>query len=211
YRFPQEANLKAWHDKAPEHFLFSVKVPQTITHQQQFKDTATVMQEFYDVVTSGLGAKLGPILFQLPPQFAYSPERLQAILAQLNWSYTNVIEFRHISWWRPEVMQELGEQNICFCGVSYPGLIDNVVINTPQVYYRFHGVPKLYHSLYPTEFLRSVTDSIRSAGKVQRAFLYFNNTASGAALENARVVQELVGAGVSRPEENGRMELGFGD
>lgn len=192
YRFPQLKTLQGWHQKSPPHFLFAVKAPRTITHIKKFTDVKTILTEFYDVVTLGLEEKLGPVLFQLPPKFEYSQERLHNILDHLNPAYNNVIEFRNSSWWRQDVMDELGKHNITFCGVSYPGINDEVVINTPQLYYRFHGVPKLFYSAYDNAFLESRVHDITENDTVQNAFLYFNNTASSAALGNARFVQELI-------------------
>lgn len=190
YRFPELKNLQNWYDKTPASFVFSIKVPKIITHQKKFEDTRDLLQEFYDVLLNGLQEKLGPVLFQLPPQFSYSPERLHAITAQLDASFTNVIEFRHISWWRKEVTEELSRQRITFCGVSFPGLIDDVIFSSPFVYYRFHGVPKLYHSSYDEGFLENIVHQIRENKEARKAFLYFNNTASAAAIDNARFVQE---------------------
>jgi uncharacterized protein YecE (DUF72 family) len=192
YRFPQLKNLEGWQKRSPEEFLFSVKVPGSITHYKQFRETETLMKDFYAIVRLGLGEKLGPVLFQLPPKFSYSEERLALILSHLNHSFTNVIEFRNESWWRKDVIQQLKENNAIFCGVSFPNLNDDVVINNPVAYYRFHGVPKLFYSDYDESFLQKVFTEIDKSRAVKTAFLYFNNTASAAALGNARFVQQLL-------------------
>jgi uncharacterized protein YecE (DUF72 family) len=192
YRFPEVKNLKSWYDRSPEGFVFAVKVPQTITHFRKFNATESLMKEFYDVVIQALGEKLGPVLFQMPPSFAYSEEKLELMVSQMDSTFLNVIEFRHGSWWKPEVFAYLKNFNISFCGVSYPGLINDVISNTSDLYYRFHGVPHLYHSEYRDEFMEQIVDLIISDPKAKRAFLYFNNTAGAAALANARFVQELL-------------------
>lgn len=191
YRFPELKLFENWYIKSPEQFSFSVKVPRIITHYKQFKETESLLEEFYELAKAGLKEKLGCILFQLPPQFHYSIEKLNEIIKQTNIFFTNVIEFRHISWWRKDVFAALKENNISFCGVSYPGLISNAITNSDTVYYRFHGVPKLYYSKYDNAYLERIVNQIKESN-VQTAFLYFNNTASAAALENARFVQELV-------------------
>jgi uncharacterized protein YecE (DUF72 family) len=185
YRFPQLPFLHNWYAKSPEHFSFAVKVPRLITHYKQFKDCASLLSDFYGTVRNGLKDKLGPILFQLPPQYQYTEQRLQHIIGQVDGSFDNVIEFRHISWWNDQVKKALTDKNITFCGISHPTLPDEVIINTRVVYFRFHGVPDLYYSSYPEKELKRVADAIRKSKTAEKVFIYFNNTATGAAIENA--------------------------
>ena len=192
YRFPSLNVLQNWYRKAPDGFVFSVKVPRAITHEAHFMGTQSLAMELYDILSLGLAEKLGPVLYQLPPSLTYSPELLEAIISHTDPNFTNVVEFRHISWWRKEVAEELAKQNITFCGISYPGLINEVMVNSPTPYYRFHGVPKLYYSSYDDAFLEGVVQTLHGNKKVKQAFLYFNNTAQAAALQNARHTQQLV-------------------
>ncbi len=193
YRFPQLNALKAWFDKAPAHFLFSAKVPRSITHFKRFEGTEQMVKDFYSVVREGLQDKLACVLFQLPPQLVYSEEKLTTILEQLDPSFRNVIEFRHESWWRKDVISKLAGHHISFCGVSFPGIqYDEAVINTDLAYYRFHGVPKLFYSEYDEAFLRRIGGQIAANKKAKAVYLYFNNTASLAALHNARFMQQWV-------------------
>jgi len=191
YRFPSLNVLQNWYRKAPDGFIFSVKVPKAITHESRFTGSQSLAMEFYDMLTLGLAEKLGPVLFQLPPSLHYTPELLEAIISHTDPNFTNVIEFRHISWWRKEVIEQLSQNNITFCGVSFPGLINDVMINSSTPYYRFHGVPKLYYSSYDDDFLNKVVQELHDSKKAKQVFLYFNNTAAAAALQNAKYVQEL--------------------
>ena len=192
YRFPEQKLFDNWYDKALPDFRFSVKVPQVITHQQRFRDTEKLLNDFYLIAREGLKEKLGPILFQLPPSMKFNESLLQSIIGQMNVTYENVIEFRHITWWRKDVFAALKKANVVFCGVSYPGLIDDAVANLPLSYYRFHGVPRLYYSGYDEPFLQRIAQQI-AGSETTTAYVYFNNTAEGAALENARYLQYLVG------------------
>ncbi len=194
YRFPQVRFLENWYQNSPVDFLFSAKVPRLITHYKQFNDTQRMLSDFYQSCRTGLANKLGCILFQLPARLEYSEKRLQEMIKQLDMSFTNVIEFRHSSWWKKKVFSILERKNIIFCGHSYPSLPEDVVINSPKVYYRFHGVPNLYYSQYKRKFLDEVISTIQGSRKVEQAFIYFNNTATIAALRNATYVQKLVGA-----------------
>lgn len=192
YRFPEQKLFDNWYAKAMPGFCFSVKVPQVITHYQRFRETEKLLQDFYHIAREGLKEKLGPVLFQLPPSMKYDEGLLQTILDQLDVLHQNVLEFRHISWWRKEVVTALQKANVVFCGVSYPGLIDEAMVSLPTAYYRFHGVPRLYYSGYAEAFLQRIAGQMAGSG-VSTAYLYFNNTAEGAALENARYLQYLVG------------------
>jgi uncharacterized protein YecE (DUF72 family) len=191
YKFPEQKLFDNWYAKAPLDFTFSVKVPRIITHYQKFKDTEKLLNDFYIIAREGLKEMLGPILFQLPPSMKYDELLLKTIISQMNIMHANVIEFRHISWWRKEVFAALENANITFCGVSYPGLISDAVVDLPLAYYRFHGVPKLYYSSYEEPFLERIAKQL-AASQVSEAYVYFNNTASGAAIENAKYLQYFI-------------------
>jgi uncharacterized protein YecE (DUF72 family) len=193
YRFPTLNSLKGWYDKAPPGFSFSAKVPRSITHFKRFNDTERMMCDFYDLLENGLKEKLSCVLVQLPPQYGYSESNLEKLIYQLHPSFNNVIEFRNESWWRKDVQEILAENNVSFCGVSFPKIsFDDAVINTPLSYYRFHGVPKLFYSEYDESFIEKIFHQLNQNKKVKNIFVYFNNTASLAALHNARHLQQLV-------------------
>lgn len=192
YRFPVLSYLQNWYLKSPAHFLFAVKAPRLITHLKKFNDTGLLLNDFYTTVRNGLREKLACVLFQLPAQITYSNTMLQNIVRQLDTSFTNVIEFRHNSWWQHGVFETLARHRICFCSISHPLLPDEVICNTNIVYYRFHGVPHLYYSTYSEDFLLRIAAAIKNAKQVERAFLYFNNTAGAAAISNAQFLQQQV-------------------
>lgn len=193
YRFPQLSFLQNWYNKAPAGFLFAVKAPRLITHYKQFKEVKELLNDFYTTTKDGLEEKLGAVLFQLPPKFVYTPEALELIITQLDNSVHNVLEFRHPSWWNKEVYTILKQANITFCSHSYPNLPDEVVSTNGVVYYRFHGVPKLYYSEYSENFLNNIISSIQKKKTNTKAFLLFNNTATMAAINNARYIKNILG------------------
>lgn len=192
YRFPQLSFLQSWYKKSPEYFRFSVKAPKAITHFKQFHDTARMITDFYETINNGLQEKLGPVLFQLPPRFAYDDERMERIMNNLNPSFNNVVEFRHESWWRADVYRALAERNITFCGMSHPTLPDDVIENTSTVYYRFHGVPNLYRSPYSKEFLQGIVNAVKSNGMVNQGWFYFNNDYDAVGVKNAEEMVALI-------------------
>ena len=185
YKMPTARTLQTWHNKAPQDFVFSVKAPKTITHISKFIDCRQQLDDFYLACKNGLGKKLGPLLFQLPPSYDYTDERLELLCNSLNRDFQNVIEFRHESWWNAIVFEALSANHISFSGVDYPKL-PNQVINTEEIiYYRFHGNPRLFYSGYSNEELQRVANDVRANVKSKKAYIYFNNTASTEGILNA--------------------------
>lgn len=192
YRLPKLSFFQNLYLKTPGDFSFVIKAPGEITHLKKFKDIQDSLIDFYSLIKKGLKGKLRAVLFQFPPSFSYSPESLNLICSSLDRSFINVVEFRHTTWWNEEVYKQLGSQNISFCSCSYPGLPDEVILNTKNPYYRFHGVPKLYYSMYTPLFLEKIANAFMQNKKLEDGYLLFNNTATRAALENASFVQEYV-------------------
>lgn len=192
YRFPSLALLQNFYRKVPDGFRFSAKVPRIITHLKKFNGTHQTMKDFYALLRHGLAEKLGCVLFQLPPSTAYSEDALARIISHTDPAFKNAVEFRHESWWRDDVKETLAANNISFCGVSFPKIsVDDAVVNGPVAYYRFHGVPVLFHSAYSEAFIQKIHEQVSGNPLVEEAFVYFNNTASGAALSNAKHLQEI--------------------
>ena len=75
--------------------------------------------------------------------------------------------------------------------MNHPSLPDEVIKNTATVYYRFHGAPRLYYSAYSKAYLQNVIHQIKQSRKVKEAFIYFNNTALGHAVKNAREMRGM--------------------
>lgn len=192
YRFPTLKSLQKLYEATPEHFLFAVKAPKIITHLKKFTDCKQEINDFYEICLEGFKEKLGCILFQLPPSFHYSRERLLLIVASLNPDFNNVIEFRNETWWREEVYEIFAENNITFCSVNYPNLPTDIIQTNEIGYVRFHGNPKLFYSSYKDEELKQVADFLSSNNKFKRTFLYFNNTASTAGILNALRLQKSI-------------------
>ena len=192
YRFPKLSFAEGWYRKSPKDFTFSVKAPRAITHYKKFTDTERLIGDFYEVIHTGLKEKLGCVLFQLPPKYDYSEEKLEKIINSLDTSFQNVLEFRHQSWWQEKVYEELSGHNITFCGMSHPSLPDTVVKNTPVLYYRMHGKSELYRSLYSPAELKKLSDDIKRSRKVKEAYIYFNNDIDAAAINNANQIIEFV-------------------
>jgi uncharacterized protein YecE (DUF72 family) len=191
YKFPTLKTMMDWYDKSPDYFLFSVKAPKEITHIRQFKDCEASLKDFYTRCAEGLQHKLACILFQFPPSFHYTPEKLEHIISKLDLKFDNVLEFRHKSWWIPEVWNELVKNNITLCSVSHPQLPETIFTVSPLIYVRLHGKPKMFYSGYSTKELAHLKDLILANSSADKAFVYFNNTAGTAGILNALEIKSM--------------------
>lgn len=192
YRYPKLEALQGWYARSPANFRFTVKAPRLITHYKKFHNAAREARDFYDLAGNGLAEKLGCVLFQLPPNLLYSEANLDNIFSTLDPAFTNVIEFRHESWWTNEVYKKLREKKITFCSISYPSLPDQVIKSVPVMYYRFHGVPELYASPYSLEKMSQVADDIKACRGVEDVYVYFNNDIYAEAIKNAGELGAMV-------------------
>lgn len=192
YRFPTEKTFQTWFDKTPEDFIFSVKAPKLITHLKKFNEVGQLMQDFYLACGKGLKHKLGCTLFQLPPSFVYDEKKLGQIIEVMDPAFTNVIEFRHKSWWTKKVYDALTLSNIVFCTVSHPTMPDTLIAKNKIAYIRLHGVPKMFYSSYDSSYLEELFSNIKKKSKIRQAYVYFNNTADIAGVMNASQFQALI-------------------
>jgi uncharacterized protein YecE (DUF72 family) len=114
YRMPKEALLQGWADQVPESFTFVIKASQRITHIQRLKDCGELLTYLFRV-TATLGARLGPLLFQLPPNFKKDAARLQGFFDAMPERRRVAVEFRHASWFDDEVYAILRAQGAALC------------------------------------------------------------------------------------------------
>lgn len=191
YSFPKRENLKRLKRSVPEGFTFSVKANRSITHLRRFRETEDMIEKFYLEVSDGLGNRLGPVLFQMPPSYRYSEDNLERILKQLKGDFINVLEFRHTSWWREEVFSILRSEGVVFCSVSFPGLPEELVETSNKVYIRFHGKEGKYRYRYSKEELKIWAESIRGSG-AEEVYVYFNNDYNANAPDNCRELMNLL-------------------
>ena len=113
-RLPTAAVLKTWTDAVPADFRFALKAPEWITHRKRLKDAGDMLANFLEVADK-LKRRLGPLLFQLPPNFKKNAPRLQTVLELLPAKRRAAFEFRHASWFDDEVFQLLRDHNVALC------------------------------------------------------------------------------------------------
>jgi uncharacterized protein YecE (DUF72 family) len=114
YRRPQKAVLENWKEQVPHGFKFSVKAPRGITHFKQLKDAEDQTKYFLETVAA-LEDRLGPILFQLPPNMNKDMERLETFLTSLPAGTRSAFEFRHPTWFDDDVLDLLSKGNHALC------------------------------------------------------------------------------------------------
>ncbi|MFQ5817022.1 MAG: DUF72 domain-containing protein [Terriglobia bacterium] len=116
YRLPAAHTLSAWVAATPAGFQFALKANQRITHVQRLRDVDAPLRRFLEAATVlALEKRLGPLLFQLPPDFALDLERLEEFLAQRPRAARFAVEFRHSSWFTDEVYALLRRHQTALC------------------------------------------------------------------------------------------------
>ena len=115
YRLPKENVLREWAAQVPEHFTFAIKASQRITHYSRLKPDCADTVDFLLRNTATLGSRLGPILFQLPPNMKKDTARLRGFLGLLPPDRRFTIEFRHESWFDEDVFSAMREHDVAMC------------------------------------------------------------------------------------------------
>ncbi len=192
YRLPSEAAFINWRDSSPAGFAFAVKVSRFITHIKRLKGVEEAVETFMSRARL-LGEKLGPLLYQLPPNMHRDDDRLEAFLRTLPRGMKHVIEFRHQSWVDDGVFQILGKHNVGLCVFDMPSLNCPLVATADFAYVRFHGSRKLYSSCYSDQELSDWARRLADlGGKLEEIYIYFNNDAEAFAVKNALTLGEYL-------------------
>lgn len=182
YHLPSERTVKGWYDRTPDDFVFTLKGSRYITHIRKLKDVAEEILTFYRRAEI-LSNKLGTILWQLPGNFHVNDERLEGFCRKLSPAFSNVIEFRHTSWFNERVYDMLRQFHVSVCTLSAPGDLPETLKTAELVYVRFHGKQAWYNYLYREEELAAWHDRIIAA-QPSNVFAYFNNDYNANAVVN---------------------------
>jgi uncharacterized protein YecE (DUF72 family) len=187
YRPHAAAVYSRWAASVPPAFRFAVKVPRLVTHDRALLRVRDPIARFLDEV-AGLGAKLGPLLVQFPPSFAFDARRVGRFLDLLRRRYngTVVCEPRHPSWASTQagaLLERFHVARVAADPPRAPGL-DEPGGWTGVAYYRWHGSPRPYFSPYGDGDLDRLAERVRS-GVASETWCMFDNTGSGAAAGNA--------------------------
>lgn len=189
YRPHRQSTYERWAASVPADFRFSVKIPKVITHVARLENVDELLARFLEE-TSGLGAKLGCLLVQLPPSFAFNRTIAHRFFKRLR-SATDIpvaFEPRHTTWFEPAVETLLKQFQISRVAAD-PALIPAAAEpggSANLTYHRLHGSPRTYYSSYSPAFLRNLSKYLASHSAP--SWCIFDNTALGAAFPNARAL-----------------------
>lgn len=192
YRLPSKNALTNWREETPRGFCFAVKGSRYLTHAKKLKDPAQGIERFFERAEI-LGEKLGPVLFQLPPQWPANPERLEAFLRALPAGHRYVFEFRNETWNNEDVRKILGAHKAAYCIFDLAGHQSPLTVTADFVYVRLHGPGGKYQGSYSEEALRGWADRIKEwKAHRKHVYIYFDNDDSGFAARNALSLKELL-------------------
>lgn len=190
-----------WCAETPDDFRFAIKGHRFVTHYKRLRDCRDSVILLRDQA-SGLGDKLAAVVWQLPSNFAANIERLDDFLRALTaWRrVAHAIEFRHRSWFVPEVAERLRDANVSVCMSDAPDFPLWREVTSSLVYVRLHGHTRKYASSYSAASLRRWRDDIAAwIAEGRDVHVYFDNDAEGAAVHNAKTLRALVEGTVPPP------------
>lgn len=197
YRPHAVATYAKWRDSTPQDFRFAVKTPRTITHELKLQNVREAFVTFL-AQTDGLAEKRGPILVQLPPSLPFDASVVAPFLDLVREMYAGpmVCEPRHATWFSPEVASLLDQYGISRVAADPPPLPEATLpAGSPRVaYFRLHGSPRMYWSRYDESAIATLAATVRSISTAEEIWCVFDNTASGAAIENACELRERLTA-----------------
>jgi len=168
YRLPKEKVLLEWAAQVPEEFTFALKASQRITHYTRLKAESESIVGFLLKNTAVLEGRLGPILFQLPPNLKKDVERLRGFLSYLPPDRRYTFEFRHESWWDEDVFTVLRDRDIAMCISEQAELKCPVVCTASWGYLRLHRLD--YDEAALSDWARCVTGQPWT-----QAYVYFKH------------------------------------
>jgi uncharacterized protein YecE (DUF72 family) len=196
YRSHRGVTYQRWADATPGDFRFAVKFPKQITHIKRLMAAEPQIAQFAQE-TAGLGEKLGAVLVQLPPSFAFDALLVAGFFTTLRIKMSGpiVCEPRHGTWFSDEADSLLRSHGVGrvaadpgnFPLSSVPGGFDGLA------YYRWHGSPRMYYSSYDQRALNALRRRlVETAATAKTVWCIFDNTAAGAALANALDLSDML-------------------
>ncbi len=193
YRLPERRTFESWAGRVPGDFLFAVKASRYITHVKRARGVAEPLGAMLDRY-AGLDEKLGPILFQFPPDWSLDLARLEELLEAVPDGYRCAYEFRDPSWFAQETYARLERHGAALCIADSTRFPKAIEVTAPFTYIRMHGSDRPYGSKYSERELRLWASRIARdfAGAGLDVYVYFNNDAYGYAVDNALRLKELL-------------------
>lgn len=188
YRLPSHETFESWRDRVPGDFVVAVKASRYLTHIKRLRDSEEPVHRLM-THAAGLGARLGPVLLQLPPNLRVDVPLLDTCLAHFPSGTRIAVEPRHESWWTPEVRAALESRGAALCWADVRARPATPLWRTTDWgYVRFHQGRAHSWPRYGRRSLETWIDRIATtwpdSGDV---YTYFNNDPHGAAVADAVV------------------------
>jgi len=192
YHLMKEETFKNWGERAPQDFIYSIKMWRQITHRQRLIGAWESVSKFISNAEL-IGKSLGPILIQLPPNLKCDSLLLADFLDDLPEGFSYVVEFRKDDWFTDEIYNILKAREIGFVIFHHPKIKCPIVVTSKIIYLRFHGKDKLYSGKYEEKNLVEWADFIhKHLKKNHSVFAYFNNDFDANAIDDAFTLRRLV-------------------
>lgn len=193
YHLPRAGTFEKWQDQTPAGFLFTLKASRYITHIKRLVDAEESVDLFLERAEP-LQDKLGPILFQLPPSYRKNVDSLETFLQIVAGRVQAFFEFRHKSWYDEQTWQMLDKFGAGFCVHDWQEAATPRVVTGKLIYVRFHGSGGgRYEGRYTPSEMKDWAGWIdANRNKATHIYAYFNNDIHGYAVENARMLRELL-------------------
>ncbi len=185
-RMPTAESLETLVGQVPKSFRFAVKAPQSITHFKRLRNSEADLEELNEA-TRALKKQLGPVLFQLPPNFKKDVERLAAFLTLLDKKMLAAFEFRHESWFEDDVFDVLRAHSCALCVADAEETPKARLVRTAN-----WGYIRLRRDQYGKKELVAWVKDLVSQGW-EEAFVFFKHEETGAGPVLATNFIELVG------------------
>ena len=208
YHLPQPSTYQNWYLQTPEDFLFAIKVSRFITHIKRLNGVKEAWETFIENALN-LKEKIGPILFQFPPNFRANEtetKRLEDFLKLItknpkekpSASYGTgklrfAFEFRHKAWCDKKVYNLLKKYKVAWVIADSANYPKAEATTCDFIYIRMHGSKVLFTSKYTKKEIGDLAQKIKKWLKIADIYVYFNNDACGYAIENAKELIKLCG------------------
>ncbi len=220
YSLQRPSSYRTWNEQTPDDFVFALKGGRFITHMKKLRDVEVPLANFFASGVLALGAKLGPVLWQLPENLPYDRDRLESFFAQLPRSSSaaaalaaqhddkvsedraltetdhdrplrHALEFRSETYCTEECFALLREHDVGCVVAETAGRWPMAQAQTSDLtYVRLHGDTELYASGYTEESLERWAEQIRGWSETSDVHVYFDNDAKGHAPHDALRLRE---------------------
>ena len=184
YRMPKPALLEGWSAEVPESFRFVLKASQRITHFKRLKEAGSDVEYFFEVAAV-LGDRLGPALFQLPPNLKKDLPRLAAFLETLPPERRAAFEFRHASWFEDDVFEALRTKGAALC------IAEDEELATPLVATANWGYLRLRRQDYDDAAVGAWAGKVKQQNWSE-AYVFFKHEDAGSGPRLAAQFLELI-------------------